>query len=341
MSWDVYTKVIDEAKKFVSAVNLFSFGEPTMHKELGRMIRYAKAAGMHTRMHSNITLLNDRKCKEIIESGLDYISLSFDGVDKESHEHIRQGSNFETTLANVHRFLGWKQKLKSATPYTVLDIKLACGDTPEYKRQRQEFNKQFDGLPVDEFAETRAYNWAGVFEDSDLFVKKPKGPELMPCPYTWASMTIRWNGEVAPCFFDHIGNTSLGDVKTQTLRDIWYGSKYMEFRQKHTRGCHSEIDLCKRCDEVYPDRVIAGVPANMLYTLMLPLVEPVSGPFRLSKARKLFHKVADKVRGGDKDEGGTSRTASGDKVTGPIADRTGTRPADSEDVSTAPATAAV
>src|SRR3989304_7421345 len=43
MDWDLYKKIIDEAKDFVHDINLFIGGEPLFHKRLPDMISYAKA----------------------------------------------------------------------------------------------------------------------------------------------------------------------------------------------------------------------------------------------------------------------------------------------------------
>ena len=42
MKFDLFKKIIDEADEFkVGAITLASRGEPTLHKQLGEMLKYA------------------------------------------------------------------------------------------------------------------------------------------------------------------------------------------------------------------------------------------------------------------------------------------------------------
>src|SRR3972149_1387897 len=59
MEFDLFRKIVDEAKGFVYDVNLHHRGESTIHPRLPDMVRYAKDAGLYTRLHSNGTLLHD------------------------------------------------------------------------------------------------------------------------------------------------------------------------------------------------------------------------------------------------------------------------------------------
>ena len=77
----------------------------------------------------------------IIDSGLDLLSFSFDGFQKEPYEKIRIGSNFEKTLANILQFLRIKKELKSKA-FTVFQVIDLDGNT----EGKQEFVNQFDGF---------------------------------------------------------------------------------------------------------------------------------------------------------------------------------------------------
>src|SRR3972149_281665 len=59
MEFALFRKSVDEAKGFVYDVNLHHRGESTIHPRLPDMVRYAKDAGLYTRLHSNGTLLHD------------------------------------------------------------------------------------------------------------------------------------------------------------------------------------------------------------------------------------------------------------------------------------------
>ena len=83
MSLDLFKNIIDQCDGKVFDVLLHMYGEPLVNKEIFKMISYAKEKGVRiTSMSTNLTLLTREKAKQLIEAGLDKITLSFDGTDK-------------------------------------------------------------------------------------------------------------------------------------------------------------------------------------------------------------------------------------------------------------------
>ena len=95
MKLDLFKKIIDEARSFASDAYLHHRGEPLMNPALFDMIRYARAAGIKTRFHSNGSLLTEEKARQILDAGPDMVSFSVDGFTKESYERVRIGATFE------------------------------------------------------------------------------------------------------------------------------------------------------------------------------------------------------------------------------------------------------
>ena len=77
MEFSLFRKIIDEAKDFVFDINLHHSGESLLHPDIIEMIRYAKQAGIYTRMHTNATKLDEKKAQGILDAGLDFLSFSF------------------------------------------------------------------------------------------------------------------------------------------------------------------------------------------------------------------------------------------------------------------------
>jgi radical SAM protein with 4Fe4S-binding SPASM domain len=59
-------------------------------------------------------------------------------------------------------------------------------------------------------------------------------------------MTINWDGSVVPCCLDYEGEIILGNVKNQTLKEIWLGDGFKQFRKKLLKDINS-VDMCKKC----------------------------------------------------------------------------------------------
>lgn len=69
------------------------------------------------------------------------------------------------------------------------------------------------------------------------------------CIYPYTDLTIFPDGEVGLCCNDCYEVTSYGNVKTESLRQIWTGTKYTDFRKQMMSG-RMNCDFCQKCDVV-------------------------------------------------------------------------------------------
>lgn len=70
------------------------------------------------------------------------------------------------------------------------------------------------------------------------------------CQLPFTQLIIRPTGEISLCCNDALGKYSLGNVETENLLDIWYGTKFENIRQKVLMG-RENIELCKNCDTFF------------------------------------------------------------------------------------------
>ena len=104
MKWDLFKKVVDEADEIgVGSITLASRGEPTMHPELGKMLKYIskKKNIFQIKLNTNASRINKKLCEEIFDSDLNTIVISGDHYEKEKYEYLRKNSVFEEIVSNV------------------------------------------------------------------------------------------------------------------------------------------------------------------------------------------------------------------------------------------------
>ena len=115
------------------------------------------------------------------------------------------------------------------------------------KNEEKLFRNKWSNKPV--IIEVRsAHNYGGYSPDASLrknFVKKTK---RYPCYHLWASPAIHWNGDVSVCCNDWGRKALLGNIKKQTLHEIWNCEKLKQYRQYHLQGLYGKVPLCGRCD---------------------------------------------------------------------------------------------
>ena len=262
MDFDLYKKIVDEAQDFAFDINLAHRGESLLHPQLVEAVTYAKKHGLYTRLHTNGSLLSKELSHKIIQSGLDRLSFSFDGYDKEIYEKIRVGGDFDKTVANIVQFLEIKRALHSKRPITAIEvIHFNQPDIPELAESRERFKSQFDDLPLDSFIMKDMHNWAGQIE------KARKRKKYTICPFPWNTLIIYWDGAVLPCTQDFFGDSIVGDVKHSSLKDIWNGDGMRSLRKKLAERDIQDLKTCADCDRIWREGFF-GVPKEYLWKFL-------------------------------------------------------------------------
>lgn len=257
MDWDLYQKIIDESKNFVFDINLAHRGESLLHPQIGEMIEYAKQNKLFTRLHTNGSLLTEKLSSRIISSGLDRISFSFDGYDKETYEKIRRGGDFHQTLENIQRFLEIKKQAQSKRPGVAIEV-IHFNQENSSSQAKKDFKGQFQGLPLDEFVMKELHNWAGEFE-----IKRDPQKYSM-CPFPWNALVIYWDGAVLPCTQDFFGSYVVGNVRDSSLREIWNSPRMVNLRAKLVAQDLHTLKTCSHCDRVWRKGFL-GIPKEYIW----------------------------------------------------------------------------
>jgi radical SAM protein with 4Fe4S-binding SPASM domain len=91
------------------------------------------------------------------------------------------------------------------------------------------------------------------------------------CALPFLQMVVRPSGEISLCCQDALGQVTLGDLRTQTIREIWNGPEYERIRSRLRERGRRSLTPCDRCDAhlIQPQMLarvlrsrIAAVPAH-------------------------------------------------------------------------------
>lgn len=75
--------------------------EPMLYRDFDRLMGELADFGIRMQLITNGTLLNKSKLQRLLECDLEIINFSFDGIRKETFEHIRRGAEHADTLRNI------------------------------------------------------------------------------------------------------------------------------------------------------------------------------------------------------------------------------------------------
>lgn len=239
MSLETFEKVIDEGSKHgLCAIKLNSCerGEPLLNKLLPEMIAYAKEKGiMDVYFNTNAVLLTHDIGKKLIESGLDRISISFEGIDPEFYEKSRIGASFNNVIKNIKDFVQLRNEMGAEKPL----IRVQTVALPEIAPKLNEY-KEFWEKIADEvsFIDFRNYSKTQVSLTADWV-----------CPFLWQRMLITWDGTISFCQLDYFNSLNLGNInKRDSIRDAWKSEAMEKVRELYKTGKSHQINLCNNCD---------------------------------------------------------------------------------------------
>jgi MoaA/NifB/PqqE/SkfB family radical SAM enzyme len=249
MSTEVFERLILDAKNSqVQKINLFFLGESLMHKGLFHMIRKTGEAGIQSRLNTNASFLNEDKAQQLLDAGLNLLTISFEGVNQEVYENLRIKGNYKVTLKNIQHILDLKRRLGAKTKITIEIIEL-----PETLPYLDKFQSQMIGLGADQVHRKVYRNWVGYLKAQKNISLED---EYSVCSYPWRSMAVLWDGTFVPCCVDYDGKLPLGTYKegimaawnSKTMQNL---RQYLIFRKKNLKSdqgfpsCHN---LCSTCD---------------------------------------------------------------------------------------------
>lgn len=233
MDFSLYKKGIDECGKF----NLYSIrlnwrGEPTLNPRLIDMVAYAKDKGVKEVSFITNGLLVDRKyAKELIKAGLDYLTYSVDGM-YEQYEELRFPVKFEQITERIRDMYELRNSIGGGFPR----IKIQAIWSYMHNIS-EEYYKYFKDI-----TDLISFN---TYDDYSLTFM-PQNPALI-CQYPFQRITITWNGEIPMCISDWSITTNVGDLRNETIQDVWHGEKMSYYRKMHSQGNRMELKCCQRC----------------------------------------------------------------------------------------------
>lgn len=233
MDFDLYKKGIDECvKNGLYSIRLSWRGESTMNPNIVKMIKYAKEKGIkEVSFITNGRLLDGDLAKGLIRAGLDYLTVSVDGLE-EHYNKLRKPNTFRDISKQLKDFYVLKNKIGNGFPLLKVQAiwTYIKEDPAAYYSHFKNFTDKINFDPEND------YSIKDVPQDNDFI-----------CQYPWQRITVTWNGEVPLCISDWNMHTKIGDLRTQTIKDIWRGKAMDEYRKTQLNKKRLSIPCCKKC----------------------------------------------------------------------------------------------
>ena len=256
---DVHNQLVpllDEAIAIGTETLVITGGEPFIHPDLFVAVREAKARGLSVNVTTNGTLINKR-WKELVESGVDSLSFSIDGLE-ESHDHVRgQKGAWKRTIAGLERVR--KELPNVATSIYFVVTNKNVGELVSVFDLARSYGSKFDFWPVNDAPDlylrdagdketwraavhhiaqhdSEVADRAAYYEASLGYHAGEDGP--VRCLGLIDQYGVTYTGELMPCCVWGEKELVVGNVFETPLRELWASDEVQAHREGMFRdGC--------------------------------------------------------------------------------------------------------
>jgi len=268
MTDEIFERLVGQAGRTAEHMMLIGLGEPFMDAKIFERTEYCHRHNISTLLSTNGTFLDEATSARLLATGLEHITLSFDGATKESFEFYRKGAKFEKVRDNFIRFARMKHERKAGTQVVVQMVRMERN-----RNEVEDFRRFWESVEgVD----------AVRIKEDETNLMRPAGHEAgdwkHPCHYLWRGpMYVKQDGNVYPCCQSYmLGGKPVGQVGAATIEEIWNSDEMRRMRRMHVSGRAGEIDICSRCCTTIPHPAL--VVASLVFhgktvRRLLPLVE--------------------------------------------------------------------
>ncbi|MBX3163790.1 MAG: SPASM domain-containing protein [Bacteroidetes bacterium] len=253
----LFEKIILQLKPTLHSLTFYFQGEPYLNPDFLNMVNFAGKQNIFTITSTNAHYLTEENAKKTIESKLDKLIISVDGITQEVYEQYRIGGKLDKVLSGTQEILKQKKLLKSKTPHVVWQFVVFKPN----QHQIEAVKKLGKELGVDEVKIKTAQvydfeNGHSLIPDLEKYSRYKKNGNnfeiknklLNQCWRMWQGCVITWDGKIVPCCFDKDAKYQLGNLENETFKNVWHSQAYNQFRNAVLQS-RNKIDICTNCTE--------------------------------------------------------------------------------------------
>lgn len=262
-----YRTILDKIAPYAVEISLHNWGEPLLNKEIFEITEATSSRGIATNMSTNFCIDKPDLAQRLVESGLEYLIVSLDGVTQEAYQQYRVQGDIELVFHNLRALVEAKRRLRRRTPVIEWQFLVFKHNEHEMDRARElaprigvdRLRFRSPGLPFGQYKLVGAP--AQLAEEDKWMPTDPAYWDLHPgrlrkegylwdepCYYLYRSMTINPGGGIAACCIVYKERQDFGNLLTDDLGEIWNNPQYQLSRGLFARGARVRSPAGTVCD---------------------------------------------------------------------------------------------
>ena len=246
-----YVKETHLPQPFISDFFLHGYGEPLLDPMLAT--KSAMVAEQFPAAFTFIyTTLGVRRPKSylknlLVEGKLKTIAVSHYGFQEHTYNAVQHDGDFHTAQENLKYLATLNKSLGSPC---AISLQLLMPDTQDVINKDSEEKKAFQAFMS--FLEPLGVKLHGIKLHNHGNGRNYFAPDTSVCSVVKGTrqehFNVSWDLKVLPCCFDYNGDIVYGDLREQSIFEIYHGEKYQKFIASHRAGNLDDYPLCKGCN---------------------------------------------------------------------------------------------
>jgi radical SAM protein with 4Fe4S-binding SPASM domain len=199
--------------------------------------------------------------QSICDSRLDYLRVSIYGGTEASHKSTTQStlrlSQIKDNILGLKRFRD-ERGLKFPFIYIKMIESASADDNLQFKQMFCEVGDEVLLEPAMNWNDPDEGDLSGSSKETALAKQYFAAPKAV-CPFPFYTLVIHSDLKVSVCCVDWNKQTVVGNLRTESLGEIWTGDSLRQFRLKHLERKRHELAGCKSCTYLHtaPDNIDA------------------------------------------------------------------------------------
>lgn len=257
LSLEEFKHIVDEIRHDVFYLQLFFEGEPFINNHLLDMVEYAQHHRIYTSVSTNAHYLRPEVARRVLESGLDHLIVSIDGLTQATYEEYRVGGSLQKVHEALENFDSSRREVGHACR-TELTLQFLVTRSNEHQiDDLRALAGRYNANVALKTIQVYSIEGAATFLPHDERYSRYQrvNGELRTknrlhnrCVRLWERSVITWDGTVVPCCFDKDAEYPLGQLNGRSFAEIWQSDAYHDFRRRILTN-RKNIDMCRNCTE--------------------------------------------------------------------------------------------
>jgi len=287
MTLDDFKRIVSQMPKSLKQVTIQGTGEPLLNKDLVAMIEFTRAQGFRSYFNTNLLPLTNEMADRLVAAGHDEIMVSIETANQDRYADIRRNGTLERFLENLRKIKQAKDRAGSSKPELsacCILMKHTLGDIPELVAMLKQYGvtkmqiadmctyPEYQGpLTLADGSDLRDQSLSATMSEKDVWdavarikelssadfeitvpgewgglkIEQPRNGTILTCAELWKVPFVKTNSEMATCCW--APQFVMGDFKTQTFEEIWFGKAYRGMRLSHLSN--NPPEHCRKCQQ--------------------------------------------------------------------------------------------